>query len=393
MSAPPIRLLFLLDSLRAGGAQRQLFELVTRLNPDLFQPTVIALESDDAAHFVEPLRARGVPVENWHLPWTLRGFIAGQRRLHAAVKRIQPAILHSQIHHSNHLARLAWWHLRPRPRLLLGIRTDYTPRQLLYERWMRPLASRVVCNSPNMFRLLTEQARLDPDRTHLILNGIDTGRFSTPSAPNFRQEIAPGARLLGVMMARTSEQKAPYLLADALGILKSRGQLREDMVFILVGENRDAMVQERLLGSIARHDLARTLLLHRPTIQPEAYYHASDFTLLTSLWEGLPNAALESMAAGRPVLLSEASNHSGAVVSGKHGWTFKTNDPADLADVLSRDVLDRSHWPANLATNCRLRAAEYDLDTMVQHYEALYLSMLDQDTSDQRSLSKPNWLP
>jgi glycosyltransferase involved in cell wall biosynthesis len=65
-------------------------------------------------------------------------------------------------------------------------------------------------------------------------------------------------------------------------------------------------------------------------------YWAADVMVLFSLWEGLPNVALEASACGLPSVLSHAANLDGIVEPGVTGWEARTGDPRALADSLAR---------------------------------------------------------
>jgi glycosyltransferase involved in cell wall biosynthesis len=64
-------------------------------------------------------------------------------------------------------------------------------------------------------------------------------------------------------------------------------------------------------------------------------YWAADLMVLFSLWEGLPNVALEAAACGTPSLLSHAANLDGIVEPGVTGWEVKTGIPSALAAGLA----------------------------------------------------------
>ncbi|MCW5559958.1 MAG: glycosyltransferase, partial [Verrucomicrobiae bacterium] len=214
-----------------------------------------------------------------------------------------------------------------------------------------------------------------PSRFHYIANGLDVARFAQSPDPGLRQRRAPGRHRLGVMMARITEQKAPELLAEAVGLLRQRDRLPADAEFWIVGERDSPATEARLLEAIQRHRLEEVVRLFPATDQPAAPLHAADFTILFSLWEGTPNAVLESLAAGRPAIVSAAANASEVIQEGVQGWVVPTSNVAALADRLDAVLSLGDTALRAMAPSCRARAAEFDLSAMVARYEALYQSL------------------
>jgi glycosyltransferase involved in cell wall biosynthesis len=108
------------------------------------------------------------------------------------------------------------------------------------------------------------------------------------------------------------------------------------------------------------------------TPQPAAFLHASDFTVLASLWEGTPNSVLESLAVGKPALVSVAANESGLIKPGVTGWEVATGDVSSLALGLERALRLSDDHLAAMAPACRVRAADFAMPTMIACYESLY---------------------
>ena len=67
--------------------------------------------------------------------------------------------------------------------------------------------------------------------------------------------------------------------------------------------------------------------------------------MLSSLWEGLPNVALEACASGLPALLSHAANLDGIVASRETGWEVATGRQPPLEGALAEALaLPRDRW-------------------------------------------------
>ena len=373
------RILVCLDSLAAGGAERQTVQLVRGLNRERFKVQVVCLHGPrmhQSRHFVGDLQADAFVVRELDRYWNRSELIPSLFAIRRCIQDFQPDLVHSVSHHCNHLTRFVRLLAGHRFRLLTAIRTDYNTRQLRNERLEQWLSTAIVCNSPSMEVKLRESAGIGAKRLSYIPNGLDVKRFSENPDPGLRSRLAPGIRRVGVMLARITEQKSPDLLAKAVGELRRRGQLPEDVRLWIVGEQESAEVQMRLEKVIQQHDLKNCIQQFPPTQQPEAYLHAADFSILASLWEGTPNSVLESLAAGKPALVSKGANACGLIQPGREGWEVRTGDTEDLADRLREILQLPDPTIAAMKEPCQQKAREFDLPTMVCRYESLYEDLL-----------------
>ena len=375
--AKPI--LFFTDSLSPGGAERQLVALLTRLDRSRFAPRVVSLHaarSGLSRHFAPALEEAHIPFEELDLCWNLRGVSDGLLRVIRAVRRHRPRLVHSLNHHSNHLTRLGRAFFPRGTRLIVGVRTDYNRRQLLYERIENRVADLVVCNSPHMVEKLRSGSRVPAAKLRLVPNGIEVERFGRNPEPGLRETLFPGATRVVAMLARITHQKSPHLLAEAVGRLRTQGRLPEGSRFVLAGERTPDEAGRLLDQALERDHLGDIFKVLPPTPEPEALYHAADFSVLATLWEGMPNAALESLAAGRPVLISSNANAAQVIEHDRTGWVVPTNDGPALAEQLAHVLSLSDEQLADMGSACREAGSAYSMSAMVEAYERLYDSLL-----------------
>ena len=139
-----------------------------------------------------------------------------------------------------------------------------------------------------------------------------------------------------------------------------------------MGERESVVQQDRLEAAISHYGLSATVEQFPQTSQPQTFYHAADFTVLASLWEGLPNVALESLAAGRPVIISEAANAAEVITQGVTGWIVKTGDVESLANAIRIALNTSPEAMSTMRIACVSRAGDFAMAKMVAAYESLY---------------------
>lgn len=370
-----IRILYCTDFLMSGGVERQITELVTRLDRTRFEPHLICLYGPKAGrslHFLSRIEAANVPVHLLDLGWSAKDKLRGWQALARLTWQIRPHIFHAVNYHSNLLSRLARPLMPPRLKLIGAVRATYTPKQLRYERLSWRLCSAIVCNSPHLQKQLIEQAKVPASRVLMIPNGVDTERFAHNPQPELRERIASDARLVLTMIGRLAYPKAPHLLAQAIGRLREQGKLSLGLKVILVGEQEDKTIQSKLDEVIQRFQLDDIFQQYQQTDYPEAYYHATDVTILVSLSEGMPNVALESLATGRPVIIFEGANAAGVIRHNETGWVVHTGDVDHLAETLHHVMNLPSGTLTTMQQNCLRRAEDFSMARMVSAYETLY---------------------
>src|SRR5262249_55713634 len=97
---------------------------------------------------------------------------------------------------------------------------------------------------------------------------------------------------------------------------------------------------------------------------------------LASLWEGMPNAVLEAMAARRAVVGTAVEGTKDLVVPGRTGWLVPPRDPAALARALDAAAEDPGRCRQfGDARPLRLER-EFSLDAVVAAYERLWAAAL-----------------
>ena len=212
---------------------------------------------------------------------------------------------------------------------------------------MRPLLVRAGVREPNI---------------RLIENGIDTRRFAPEAAPLARRDfdIEPGTFVFGAAM-RLTEQKNPLGLIEAFARVAA---LAPDVALVIAGEGpmRDALkVRAAELGCSHR------LRLIGARDDLERFYTMLDAFVLPSLYEGLPLALLEAMAAGVPIVATDVGEVR-AVLDGFDGTIVPPADCVALADAMRNAM----HQPRAGEALRRRVTERYSVQRMADDYSALY---------------------
>jgi glycosyltransferase involved in cell wall biosynthesis len=242
-------------------------------------------------------------------------------------------------------------------------------RYAFWRRWAaQPLAHRTtatVCVSQGVADHLGRLGLIGP-RLEIIHNGTNPARFAV-DAPAFAsrgQDI--------IMAARFARQKdQPTLIRAAQRLIDAgwKGQL------LLAGEGKPSHQRacEKLVARLGLRD--RVQFLGRVSDMPNRY-HQCRAAVLSTHYEGLPLALIESMAAGCATIGSDAPGVTDIIESGKNGWTFPRGDDAALADIL-REVLAGGPTVEAVVTHGQADVpARFSISRMTGRYESLFAELL-----------------
>ena len=349
----------------AGGTEQQLVELVSRLDRQRLEPQVVCLYGARAGrslHFLAALQSRKIPVTVLDLGWSGFDKFRGVVQLARLIRKIRPDIVHSLNYHSNGLARLARLLTPPHVPIITSVYVEYTRKQLIYERLFGRLDTLTVCNSPCLQAQLSDTLPNRPIK--LVYNGIDLERFSPI------RRLSTGLSV--VMIGRITQQKAAHILVEAVGILKQRGELPSGFHVTIVGERIEDHAQQLIDEAVRRYQLGDVISQLPTTDLPEDYFRAAAVSVLASLWEGLPNVMLESLACGCPVIISAAANCAGVVQDEVSGWEVPINDAEAVATAIVNVMQLSPEARQRMSNACREAVSDFTVAAMVREYEQIY---------------------
>ena len=184
-------------------------------------------------------------------------------------------------------------------------------------------ARAVIANSASLGALAE---RADPIRVQVIPNGVDTELFAPATTPG----RAAGGPLRVVFVGRLTAQKNVELLLRELAGLGS-APARLDIV-------GDGPERSRLQALASRLGLADRVAWHgwRDKREIAGIHRDCDCLVNPSRFEGMPNAVLEAMAAGLPVVASDIGGNNELVRDGDTGYLFPLERDGALGERIAR---------------------------------------------------------
>ncbi len=335
-----LRVLILVPHLGGGGAERVATLVAEGLSKEKYEVHLgLVTEGNRKLEILPP------PVTIHRLG--ARRVRSGAIPLVRLVRRIRPDVVLSGAAHLNFLVLL----LRPmfpkKTRVL--IRQDATVSSvlafgnvpwytsLLYRSLYRR-ADHVICQSRAMADDLARELRLGKERIAVLPNPVDLEAIRAAAAAPGQAPacwLGPGPHLLAV--GRLAREKGFDLLLEALVTVRERFP-RTEMIIAGAGPEEAALkAQCRSLG------LEEAVRLPGYVQRPYIFYAGASLFVLSSRYEGLPNALLEAAAGGLPIVATPAS---GGIVellrNRKKSWLTPEVSAASLASTLLKALDDLS---------------------------------------------------
>jgi L-malate glycosyltransferase len=351
-----------MTSFEPGGTERQMIELVRRLDTARWTVHVACFHARGAWFGRVAQAAASVaefPVESFRSPDTLRHMWNFARWC----RRNRIALVHTTELYSNifGLPGAALANVPVRIGNRREINPDKSTAQIGMQRAAYSIAHKVVANSQAAAeRLLLE--RVPAHKVTVVPNGLDFSAFEQrPARPRLRKVI---------VVANLRPEKGHDVLMDAAVHVLRRFP---DARFELVGGGPE------LEALLARADARRmthafTFLGHRDDVP--ARLADADIFVLPSRSEAFPNAVLEAMAAGLPIVASAVGGILELIDDNRTGLLVPAGDSAALADRLCR-LMERRTLATRLGDAARDEVhARYSFDRMVAAFEFVYLTEL-----------------
>jgi glycosyltransferase involved in cell wall biosynthesis len=358
----PLPIAFVMASFDPGGTERQMTELIRRLDRTRWSVHVATFRPRGAWFDRVAECAASIAV------FPLTSFKSPSVPLHLArfarwCRDQRIAVVHTAELYSNVFglpgAALASVPVRVANRR--EINPDKSPAQIALQRAAYACAHKVVANSRAAAeRLIAE--RVPAHKIRVVANGLECDRYE-PRPPR-----ASLSRI--VVVANLRPEKGHDVLIDAaVHVLRAFHDIRIECVG--AGPERD-----RLMARARERGVAHAFTFSGQCDDVPSKLAASDIFVLPSRSEAFPNAVLEAMAAGLPVVASGVGGILELIDHDRTGLLTPPNDPTALAHSLVRLIAAPSFARA-LGDAARQKAqAHYSFDRMVQAFDDLYLTEL-----------------
>jgi glycosyltransferase involved in cell wall biosynthesis len=382
----PLQVVFAVGSMAGGGSERQVATILQQLDRKRISPTLYLL--DRSGEFLQDVPA-DVPVISCgdtlqpsafyvpggayrrqvrHLTQTLRegGFdllydrtilmacVAGPAARRAGARRVAAVVADPDRDTQAMFRRFGWLKRRI---LQAGYRD----------------AARVIANSDGLRRAVAERFQLPEARTAVIPNGFDVSFIQQQATVDSHVSINPRQTHIAAMGRFQPQKGFPDLIRAVRHLIVDRQ--RSDLVLWLLGTGPEESLYRRLIAeepSIADH-------VRLPGFLPNPFSFISRVRLfcLSSHYEGSPNALVEAMACGTPVIATNCPYGPREILEGgRLGELVSPGDWAALAEAIDRVITDEAMAHERAVLAVASVQERFDAKRSVRQLEDLFESLV-----------------
>lgn len=379
---PRVNLLYVITQLELGGAQKQLLLLIKHLDKEKFNVFLLTSSHGlllDEAAAIKELKLKTVnsltrlinPIKD------LLAFI----EIRQFIKRNKIHIVHT---HSSKAGILGRWAAR-----LAGVRIiihtvhgwSFHDYQNFFFFKLFIFVEKLTATITDCFIVVSEFDRakgLDwriskEEKFSLIRYGINRTEFlhNSQQRDRIRDAFAIKAdELLIGMVACFKPQKAVLdFIRVALLISEKISQCK----FLLVG---DGVLKKRAVNFINHSGFKEHFILLGWRHDVAGLLSAMDIFMLTSLWEGVPVAALEAMTSGKPVLATNTGGINEIIKDGENGFLVDCHDIKALEKTLSL-LIQNNYLRISVGNNAKkVFEKDFTIENTIKLTQGLYDNLI-----------------
>lgn len=233
---------------------------------------------------------------------------------------------------------------------------------------LRKLADGIITNTQSIKAHYEDKNWVKKDFTQVIYNGVCIDHQAKAHA---YASVFPDKKII-LSIGRLATQKGYSYLIDAIVLLKKRQH--SQLLFFILGEGK---LHQQLESYAINQGVRDMIHFEGFSYQVAPYINGCDIFILPSLYEGMPNAAIEAMACEKPCIITDVNGARELIPDETKGLLIPPAQPSAIADAIE-DLLgnpEKAQAMGQLAA--KHIAQHFQLNTMVTELESYLCAALE----------------
>jgi len=382
--------LYMVDVLiELAGSERNLYEIVTRLNREYYRPIVVCLRG---GRLVSVLRNRGIEVVDLKIR-KIYGLQSIRKALMVyKMLKIEKVDILVTYHEGSDMLGCILGKLARVP-VLISSRRDMghglKKRHTYIYRMINRMYDRILTVSDAVRDVVMQREHTPWHKMITVHNGVDIEKYAKQIDVNKTKAslgIESKRPVVGMLAVVRPIKGYEYFIEAASMVLKNY----PEVYFIGVGWHDNGEYYKQLIEQIKRLGVEDSVKLIGGRTEAAEMLAVMDICVFSSKNEGFSNAVVEAMAAGKPVIATNRGGTPEAVSHGKTGILVPTEDSKSLANAIVSLLKDKSK--ANeMGESGRQRARQlFSMSKMMREIEDLYERSLREKENEIRHIRSIN---
>ena len=362
-----MKILHIITSLRIGGAERMVSELLPRLCNRGHDVELLLFDGTRSSLY-DHVENEGVAIHTLGKGTMQMWNPLHVFRLRKFLHREKFDIVHTHNTPCQLLTTLAVG--KDAPMLITTEHNTFNRRRnwqwyVAIDRWMYGRYDYVICVGEKVKENLMARLYRNADSPNIAVvpNGIDLERFTDVVLHSSKK----GDEYIIIMVAAFRKQK------DQPTLLRAMQYLPDNYKLWLAGDGEQKKECERLANTL---EISHRVSFLGNRANVSQLLTTADVIVLSSHYEGMSLSCIEGMVSGKPFIASDVEGlHD--VVAGA-GLLFPHEDHKRLAELI-RQVCENKEYGSEVAARCRKRAMQYDIVNTVSRYEHIYNKLMPRE--------------
>ena len=372
------KIVYLITRCKNSGPMNQTLNIIKNLDRSLFQPIVVTLFQEDLGNSVVQRYLDVVPEFYCLNMSTIKSITSGKRILNNFLKSIRPNLIQGvgmppytmslAYRDAIHLVTLRNYCYQDYPDKYgkkLGVILAHKDMRLIKKQIAK--GETFVTCSESLSKIYAEKQSMN---FRFIRNGVDTQKYDYADCDKTllcKAKLGlPNDKIIVLYSGQFIDRKNQEFAIDSILASKSA----EKVYIVLMGDGPNLNKLKE------KYQSNENVLFTGNITNVNEYLQAGDIYVSASKSEGMPNGALEAMASGLPVLLSDIPQHIEILdVKEGYGLSYKQDDMEDFIvkfdAMLALDLVNMGKVASETAKN------ELSAYKMSKNYQELYLKLLN----------------
>jgi glycosyltransferase involved in cell wall biosynthesis len=369
------KIFFVVPSMVAGGAEKVVSVILNYLDRKKFIPYLILFEKK--GEFLNNIPS---DVKIYDLEKKNRySFLKLIFRLAGLINKEEPYIVVSFLEYANIVSLLAKKFVKDKNvKWIISERNlpsaefsnmRFSKIKILLHRTLDRTADLVIVNSSQTKEEMVNKFCVPSDKIVVIFNPVEVEKIYTMSKERIPDNLkTDNDEIILISVGRLSKQKGYQFLLKAFAEVVKNFKCK----LIILGEGEERAEIERLIKELK---IENYVILKGFVQNPYPYITNSDIFILSSLWEGLPNALIEAMVLGKPIVATRCNKVIEEIVEdGKNGILVPPGEIEALKDAIIKLIQNKQLREKFVEEN-KNTIHLFDCKIIVKKYEESFLKI------------------